>query len=65
MEIKEEIKLKIALKYLHDCLQNDASSEQIEFLKQLGFDITSLKDGRKSDLSKIRDKLLDQVKFSK
>ena len=63
MESKEEIKLKIVLKYLHECLQNDAISGQTEFLKQVGIDISFLTGKR--TLSEIRDNLLSQVNFSK
>jgi hypothetical protein len=63
METKEEIKLKIVLKFLHECLQNDATSGQTEFLKQVGIDISFLTTKR--TLSEIRDNLLSQVNFSK
>jgi hypothetical protein len=65
MESKEEIKLKIVLKYLHECLQNEVISEQTELLKQVGIDISWRTVGKTSDLTEIRDNLLSQVNFSK
>ena len=65
MEKSEKHKLRIAMEYLHESLLNNSISSNTESLKLLGFDIKTLEGKSFSDLSKIRDKLLDQVKFSK